>query len=185
MNYFGATVGITRQRYPLSIVYSAKTHQSCFPIKKSTESYQTSKLRHEHGLVQQLDLKKGIPLCHISTKQGLTHSREGMHVLDVGCGVGGPARNMARLSGATITGMDSSDFHLSRAHGLTVQEGLARTISYVKVRLFFSRPSEDLHVVPSISYSPRPLIRQTFLRSCRLMVQYTLNITLNFFFLSC
>jgi|SRR6266496_3690042 len=31
--------------------------------------------------------------------------REGMHVLDVGCGTGGPARRLARTAAATVTGI--------------------------------------------------------------------------------
>jgi sterol 24-C-methyltransferase len=37
-------------------------------------------------------------------------------VLDVGCGVGGPARNIARLTGADITGITICDYQVARAN---------------------------------------------------------------------
>jgi sterol 24-C-methyltransferase len=43
----------------------------------------------------------------------------GMRVLDVGCGVGGPMRAIARFSGATIVGINSSAYQ--------VQRGIAQT----------------------------------------------------------
>ena len=41
---------------------------------------------------------------------------EGQKVLDVGCGVGGPARNIARFSGADITGITINDYQVGAAH---------------------------------------------------------------------
>src|SRR5262249_6916103 len=45
----------------------------------------------------------------VSTESGLAERgnfRPGMKVLDVGCGVGGPALNIAGCSGAHVTGLD-------------------------------------------------------------------------------
>ena len=42
-----------------------------------------------------------------------THLSEGTRVLDVGCGVGGPARNIARFSGAEITGVTINEYQVS------------------------------------------------------------------------
>ena len=49
------------------------------------ESFASSLAREEHWLALQLALKPG------------------MRVLDVGCGVGGPQRSIARFSGAVVT----------------------------------------------------------------------------------
>ena len=38
-----------------------------------------------------------------------------MRILDVGCGVGGPAREMCRFIGAKITGINSNQYQISRA----------------------------------------------------------------------
>ena len=40
--------------------------------------------------------------------------RPGMRVLDVGCGIGGPARNIARFSGARIEGVNNNEYQLSK-----------------------------------------------------------------------
>jgi len=41
--------------------------------------------------------------------------RPGMKVLDVGCGVGGPMREIARFSGANIVGLNLNEYQLQRA----------------------------------------------------------------------
>lgn len=53
---------------------------------KKGEKFQDAILRQERRIVKNLELKPG------------------MRVLDVGCGVGGPLRNIARMSGADVTG---------------------------------------------------------------------------------
>jgi sterol 24-C-methyltransferase len=55
-----------------------------------------------------------------------------MKVLDVGCGVGGPARNIARFSGAHVTGLNNNDFQVrwrrggGEGRGLLLQRCAAR-----------------------------------------------------------
>lgn len=58
-----------------------------------------------------------------------------MKVLDVGSGLGGPARNIARLSGATIIGIDCNDYFLCRAQKLTKTQGLSDSVTFTKVLL--------------------------------------------------
>jgi sterol 24-C-methyltransferase len=48
----------------------------------------------------------------------------GMKVLDVGCGIGGPTRSIARISGARITGVTISPAQVKAAQELTWREGL-------------------------------------------------------------
>ena len=69
------------------------------------ESFKASLLRHEHFLADRLALKPG------------------MLVLDVGCGVGGPMRNMARHSGASFVGINNNAYQIERgkAHTRDVQ----------------------------------------------------------------
>ena len=55
-----------------------------------------------------------------------------MRVLDVGCGVGGPAREIAHFSGATIVGINNNQFQVDRANKYTAKAGLADTVSFVK-----------------------------------------------------
>ncbi len=70
------------------------------------EGFHASLARHEHYLAAQMSL------------------RPGMRVLDVGCGVGGPAREMARFADVTVVGLNNNDFQIARGRKYTKQEGL-------------------------------------------------------------
>ena len=50
--------------------------------------------------------------------------RQGMNVLDVGCGIGGPMRTMARVSGAEFTGVNISAQQIERGRQVTHAEHL-------------------------------------------------------------
>lgn len=58
--------------------------------------------------------------------------RPGMRALDVGCGVGGPMRSIARFSGAEIVGINNNDYQLRRAETHTRAAGLERLCSLRK-----------------------------------------------------
>lgn len=58
--------------------------------------------------------------------------RPGMKVLDVGCGVGGPAREIARFTDATIIGVNNNDFQIDRATKKTAKAGLSHRVSFQK-----------------------------------------------------
>jgi sterol 24-C-methyltransferase len=70
--------------------------------------------RHEHYLAHMLNLQPG------------------MKVLDVGCGVGGPAREIARFSDANITGVNNNDFQIQRATAKTRKQGLSAKVNFRK-----------------------------------------------------
>lgn len=55
-----------------------------------------------------------------------------MTVLDAGCGLGGPAREIAKFTDATITGLNNSDYQIQKATLYTKQAGLAHKVSFVK-----------------------------------------------------
>lgn len=67
--------------------------------------------RGERGLAERLGLQPG------------------MRVLDVGCGIGGPMRSIARVSGAEIVGINNNDYQLHRAETHTSAAGLERLCS--------------------------------------------------------
>lgn len=58
--------------------------------------------------------------------------KPGMRVLDVGCGVGGPAREIARFSDAAIVGVNNNDFQIGRATAKSKKAGLSDKVSFVK-----------------------------------------------------
>ena len=58
--------------------------------------------------------------------------REGMRVLDVGCGVGGPAREIAKFTDANIVGLNNNDYQIERATRYAAKEGLSNQLSFTK-----------------------------------------------------
>jgi SAM-dependent methyltransferase len=52
------------------------------------------------------------------------------HVLDVGCGIGGPARFMAATHGCTVTGIDLTEEFVEAARDLTARCGLADRVDF-------------------------------------------------------
>lgn len=85
-----------------------------FAPRARNESFDDSLARHEH---------------HIATKLGL---RPGMVALDLGCGIGGPLREIVRFSGARIVGVNISGYQIERARKLTDEAGLNHMAEYVE-----------------------------------------------------
>ncbi|KAF9225999.1 hypothetical protein BS17DRAFT_778038 [Gyrodon lividus] len=78
------------------------------------EGFAASLARHEHYLAAKMSL------------------RPGMRVLDVGCGVGGPAREIARFADVNIIGLNNNDFQIQRARRYTKQAGLENQVTFAK-----------------------------------------------------
>ena len=74
------------------------------------ESLKDSKIRHQRQMITRLEL------------------REGMTVVDIGCGIGGPMRRVAREAGVRVLGINRSDVQLSRARSLNAAAGLDHMI---------------------------------------------------------
>ncbi|KAL4787617.1 S-adenosyl-L-methionine-dependent methyltransferase [Aspergillus varians] len=70
--------------------------------------------RHEHYLAHQMGIKPG------------------MKVLDVGCGVGGPAREIVKFTDANVVGFNNNDYQIQRATRYAEKEGLSDKLSFVK-----------------------------------------------------
>ena len=58
--------------------------------------------------------------------------KEGMKVLDVGCGVGGPAREIVKFSGCNVVGLNNNDYQIDRATHYAKKEGLSEKLSFTK-----------------------------------------------------
>jgi sterol 24-C-methyltransferase len=80
----------------------------------ANEPFRQAIARHEHYLAYQMGIK------------------EGMTVLDVGCGVGGPAREISKFTGARIIGLNNNDYQIERATRYAQKEGLSDKLSFVK-----------------------------------------------------
>jgi len=85
-----------------------------FAPRHKWESHPSSIERHELWLANRLGLQ------------------EGQTAIDIGCGVGGPLRNIAKFSGAKIVGLNNNDYQISRARRIAEQSGLTGQASYMK-----------------------------------------------------
>ena len=77
------------------------------------ESLEDSKTRHQRLMIAKLEL------------------REGMTVIDVGCGIGGPMRRVVREAGVRVVGVNSSEIQLEKAKLLNAEAGLDHMVDYV------------------------------------------------------
>ncbi|KAJ0982307.1 hypothetical protein J5N97_010562 [Dioscorea zingiberensis] len=95
-----------------------------FAHRWNGESLRESIKRHEHYLALQLGLKPG------------------MKVLDVGCGIGGPLREIARFSSTSITALNNNEYQISRGTELNRLVGLGDSCDFVKAD-FMKMPFAD------------------------------------------
>ena len=77
------------------------------------ESLEESKIRHQRLMIAKLELS------------------EGMNVIDVGCGLGGPMRRVVRETGVKVVGVNSSEVQLERAKSLNGEAGIAHMVDYL------------------------------------------------------
>lgn len=67
-----------------------------------------------------------------------------MKVLDVGCGVGGPAREIASFTGAHITGLNNNNYQIERAFIYAKKAGLSDKLNFVKGDFMVSLTNERM-----------------------------------------
>ena len=77
------------------------------------ESLEESKLRHQRLMMAKLEL------------------RQGMTVIDVGCGIGGPARRVVREAGVRVVGVNNNEIQLEKAKALNTEAGLDHMVEYL------------------------------------------------------
>lgn len=53
-------------------------------------------------------------------------------MLDVGCGVGGPAREIATFTGCNVTGLNNNSYQIQRGNAYAKKAGLEKQVSFVK-----------------------------------------------------
>lgn len=58
--------------------------------------------------------------------------KENMRVLDVGCGVGGPAREIVKFTGANVIGLNNNDYQIERATRYAEKEHLSHKLKFTK-----------------------------------------------------
>ncbi len=76
------------------------------------ESLEESKLRHQRLMISKLELQQG------------------MTVVDVGCGIGGPMRRVVREAGTRVVGININTIQLELAKRLNAEAGLEHMVEY-------------------------------------------------------
>ena len=77
------------------------------------ESLEDSKIRHQRLMIDKLEL------------------RQGLNVIDVGCGLGGPMRRVVREAGVRVVGVNSSEVQLEKAKSLNAEAGIGHMVDYL------------------------------------------------------
>ena len=85
-----------------------------FAPRHADESFEASVARHEHFTAHKLGLQPG------------------MRVADLGCGVGGPLREIINFSGANVVGVNISAYQLELARKYTDEAGLGDKAEFLE-----------------------------------------------------
>ncbi len=96
-----------------------------FSPLSALESPEESAIRHQRLMISRLDLCRG------------------MTVIDVGCGIGGPMRRVAREAGVRVVGINSNETQLDRAKSLNAKAGLDHLVSCVACSFMDMSAVED------------------------------------------
>lgn len=97
-------------------------------------------VRHEHYLAHRVNIQ------------------EGEKVLDIGCGIGHPARSIARFTGANITGLNINALQLRQARKLTQEAGLGYQVNFVEHSFldipFAEETFDKAYAIEATCYAP-------------------------------
>ena len=113
-----------------------------FAYQLKGETFQTAIARHEYYLAGRLGVKQG------------------EKVLDVGCGIGGPLRNIARFTRADITGVTLNEYQVQRGNDLTKKAGLAATArlvqqDFMKLNDFKDDSFDGVYAIEATCHAPK------------------------------
>ena len=105
------------------------------------ESFYRAIARHEHYLALKMNLQ------------------ENQQVLDVGSGVGGPAREMIKFAGVNVMGLNNNDYQIERSLRYAQKQGLADKFSATKgdfMQMSFPENSFDaVYAIEATVHAPR------------------------------
>ncbi|MCY3487507.1 MAG: class I SAM-dependent methyltransferase [Bacteroidetes bacterium] len=105
------------------------------------ETLEDSKIRHQRLMIDKLDLKQG------------------MTVVDVGCGIGGPMRRVVREAGVQVVGINNNTIQLGKAKRLNAKAGLDHMVDYSACSFMNMNGIEDNtfdggYAIESTCYAP-------------------------------
>lgn len=96
-----------------------------FAPLRPDESLETSIVRHQRLMIEKLEL------------------RDNMRVIDVGCGLGGPMRRVARESGARVLCVNNNEQQLNKARQLNTDSGFDHLAEYLRCSFMDMSAVED------------------------------------------
>ena len=105
------------------------------------ETLEEAIVRHQRQLIKKLEL------------------REGMKAIDVGCGLGGPLRRVAKESGANVLGINNNEQQLQKARERTTEVGLDhlaeyRQCNFMDMSCFDAESFDAGYAIESTCYAP-------------------------------
>ena len=95
-----------------------------FAPRRKNESFEGSLRRYQRFLAESIGLKPG------------------MRVLDVGCGIGGPMREIVKVTGAHVVGLNVNAYQLAKCEKYNREAGVADCTSLLQGD-FMAIPAED------------------------------------------
>jgi len=112
-----------------------------FAPRGQSETFRESIIRHEHYLALKLDIKPDDV------------------VLDVGCGIGGPMRNIAQFSGAKIVGVTINEYQVNRGNEINKANGfgeqcLLKQGDFCKLAAFKDNTFDKVFAIESTCHAP-------------------------------
>uniref|UniRef100_A0A7S2IQJ2 Methyltransferase n=1 Tax=Zooxanthella nutricula TaxID=1333877 RepID=A0A7S2IQJ2_9DINO len=111
-----------------------------FADRRAGETFRQSILRHEYYLAGRLLVSSGAK------------------VLDCGCGIGGPARNIAKFLGASVKAVTINQFQVNRGNAISAREGLRGQVELVQadfMKMPFADSSFDaVYAIESTCHAP-------------------------------
>ena len=112
-----------------------------FAPLKPGESLSEAKIRHQRSMIAKLELQ------------------EGMTVVDVGCGIGGPMRRVAREAVVRVVGVNTSKIQLQRARSLNADAGLDHLVDciesdFMDMSVFDDHTFDRAYAIESTCHAP-------------------------------
>eukprot|EP00929_Paragymnodinium_shiwhaense_P116234 TRINITY_DN8558_c0_g2_i1.p1 TRINITY_DN8558_c0_g2~~TRINITY_DN8558_c0_g2_i1.p1 ORF type:complete len:390 (+),score=114.40 TRINITY_DN8558_c0_g2_i1:88-1257(+) len=111
-----------------------------FADRRKNESFRESIARHEHYLAGRLGVAKDAK------------------ILDCGCGIGGPARTIARFTGANVKAVTINEFQVNRGNTISKKEGIFGQVELVQadfMKMPFENASFDgVYAIESTCHAP-------------------------------
>jgi len=123
-----------------------------FAHRQKGESFVDSIRKHEYFLADKLELT--------TDKTNDANGKEKLRILDVGCGIGGPMRNICKHTGCDVTGLTLNEYQVQRGNELCKKEfGIdppCRSVQgdFMKMEKFDSNSFDAAYAIEATCHAP-------------------------------